>query len=222
MKNSNGVVESQNVEKHGVRVSSMELAASNSELPANFGEVVKGIYRSSFPQPWNLPALKGLGLKTIITLVEEPYTQSHEEFLKANGILHHRIVILANKDPAVKTPECVMNRVLEILLNKSNHPILIHCNKGKHRTGCVSACFRKLQGWDMRDVINEYIHYSCPKSRGLDEVFIKEFDPSKLSTLVQISGAKSWHSGDSSKVQNEERTSSNRLIQPPRKGIRVS
>lgn len=35
-------------------------------LPANFGEVVHGIYRSSYPNPRNLPALEKLGLKTIM------------------------------------------------------------------------------------------------------------------------------------------------------------
>lgn len=26
-----------------------------------------------------------------------------------------------------------------------NHPLLIHCNKGKHRTGCLVGCFRKVR-----------------------------------------------------------------------------
>lgn len=37
-----------------------------SELPENFGDIVKGIYRSSFPEPSNFPALKALGLRTIM------------------------------------------------------------------------------------------------------------------------------------------------------------
>lgn len=130
----------------------MESEPAQSELPGNFGEVVKGIYRSAFPQPWNLPALKKLGLKTIVcvsipkstaiaiysqafsTLVDEPYTPSHVAFLKENGISHHRILVQANKDPDVKIPDTVMCRILELLLDKGNHPILIHCNKGKVRS----------------------------------------------------------------------------------------
>jgi tyrosine-protein phosphatase SIW14 len=65
------------------------------------------------------------------TLVDEPYTQSHEKFLEETGITHHRIPFIANKDPAIKTPERVVNAILRLMLNKSNHPILIHCNKGK-------------------------------------------------------------------------------------------
>lgn len=35
-------------------------------LPANFGEVVRGVYRSSFPQSAHLASLKNLKLKTIM------------------------------------------------------------------------------------------------------------------------------------------------------------
>lgn len=40
-----------------------------SDLPVNFGEVVDGIFRSSFPRPWNLGALGKLRLKTIMYVV---------------------------------------------------------------------------------------------------------------------------------------------------------
>jgi tyrosine-protein phosphatase SIW14 len=175
------------------------------------------------------------------TLVDEPYTQSHEKFLEETGITHHRIPFIANKDPAIKTPERVVNTILRLMLNKSNHPILIHCNKGKvsamfrplrihfslngkqHRTGCVTACFRKLQGWDRQDIMNEYIRYSRPKQRLLDEVFIDEFDPSALSHLAQASGAMSWElSGTYASITQEDKNSPENLIQPPRNGIRVA
>lgn len=172
-----------------------------SELPPNFGEVVEGIYRSAFPGSWNLPALKNLGLKTIITLVEEPYGVSHVSFLREHGIAHFRVIVQANKAPEEKTPDHVINGILEILLNKANHPILIHCNKGKHRTGCVVACFRKLQGWNLRDVLDEYLSYSWPKSRVLDEKFIEAFDTSKLDHTAKDSGAPLWRPTGNYKIQ---------------------
>ncbi|EIT78324.1 hypothetical protein AO1008_09299 [Aspergillus oryzae 100-8] len=113
-------------------------------------------------------------------------------FLRENGIAHFRIIVQANKDPEEKTPDHVINGILEILLNKANHPILIHCNKGKHRTGCVVACFRKVQGWNLRDVLDEYLSYSWPKSRALDERFIEAFDATKLDQVAKESGAKLW------------------------------
>ncbi|PYI06656.1 hypothetical protein BO78DRAFT_418568 [Aspergillus sclerotiicarbonarius CBS 121057] len=198
------------------KTSSMESELPQSELPANFAEVVKGIYRSAFPHLWNLPALKKLGLKTIITLVDEPYPPSHVVFMKENGITHHRILVQANKDPDVKIPDAVMCRILALLLDRGNHPILIHCNKGKHRTGCVVGCFRKLQGWESRDIINEYFRHSYPKSRLLDEKFINEFDISQLSRLAQASGVKAWQPSGHFKVPSEEndKVSSKHLLPP--------
>ncbi|KAL4873159.1 hypothetical protein BDV12DRAFT_160483, partial [Aspergillus spectabilis] len=226
-KSTNSVHENPQAEKQGTRVPSLEsieMAVGKPELPENFGEVVDGIYRSSFPQPWNLPALKVLGLKTILTLVEEPYTPSHASYLKENGITHHRVAFIANKDPSIKTSETVVNHIMEILLNKSNHPILIHCNKGKHRTGCVTGCFRKLQGWDMRDIINEYLRYSRPKERKLDEDFIQGFDTSKIAHLAQVSGAKSWYSSGriyTNTKHDEDGNSPKNLLQPSSNRIRV-
>ena len=43
-----------------------DLALINPGLPDNFAEVVKGVYRSSFPLAENLEALKELGLMTIL------------------------------------------------------------------------------------------------------------------------------------------------------------
>lgn len=65
------------------------------------------------------------------TLVEEPFSPSHSSFLKENGIKHYRIPFIANKDASVKTPDGVVNTILRIMLDKANHPMLIHCNKGK-------------------------------------------------------------------------------------------
>ncbi|RHZ57165.1 3'-5'-exodeoxyribonuclease [Aspergillus thermomutatus] len=183
-------------ERSRLRETSFESEIIHTEkLPTNFGEVVKGVYRSSFPQPWHFQALKKLGLKMIVTFVEGEYTQDYQVFLKENGIEHRRILILANKDPMVRTPDDVVNRVLEIILNKANHPLLLHCNKGKHRTGCIVGCFRKVQGWDMPAIRKEYIHFSWPKSRPLDEGFIELFDETRLRPLAVTSGAISWPAG---------------------------
>ncbi|KAA8649140.1 hypothetical protein EYZ11_011716 [Aspergillus tanneri] len=215
-KTSNSSLGGQNEKRAHCITSTME-----PELPPNFGEVVKGIYRSSFPHPCNLPALEQLGLKTILTLVDEPYTACHANFLRENGIAHFRIPVIANKDPAAKTPDHIMVRILEALLNKSNHPILVHCNKGKHRTGCVIGCFRKVQGWETGDILREYLNYSWPKSRVLDERFIETFDTSNLVRLARISGAKLWQPTSPSEKQDHRKNSSKNLVHSSH-GVKVS
>ncbi|KAK2739096.1 hypothetical protein FQN57_006662 [Myotisia sp. PD_48] len=161
-------------------------------FPDNFAEVVRGIYRSSFPMPVHLSSIRLLGLKTIITLVDEEWSPEYVKFVQEHHITSHIIPILANKNPTVYTPQSTVENVLRILLNPKNHPVLIHCNKGKHRTGCVVACLRKAQGWPMDQVLSEYLEYSRPKARILDRTYIQRFDESVVADLAREVGAEYW------------------------------
>ncbi|KAF2467090.1 uncharacterized protein BDR25DRAFT_317308 [Lindgomyces ingoldianus] len=170
--------------------------------PANFGAVVPGsIFRSSYPQPENLEFLKTLKLKTVLTLVPEPIPTDNLNFMLENGIQHFQVHIPANKGE-ISIPTCQMSKALGIVLDRSNHPILIHCNKGKcskfhaasHRLrrrmfqegpGSVDATRRKaslrsstnnFQGEELHNVFDEYHTYADPKARILDECFMEIFD----------------------------------------------
>jgi tyrosine-protein phosphatase SIW14 len=117
--------------------------------PANYGVLVPGaVYRSSYPQPKNYEFLQSLNLKTIITLVPEEIPAEYGYFMQSAHIQHFQVHLNANKG-GVRIQSCDMNRALNIVLDRSNHPLLIHCNKGKHRTGCLSATLRKIQGRSM-------------------------------------------------------------------------
>lgn len=156
--------------------------------PENFASVHKDIFRSSYPKPENFGYLKKLGLKTILTLVPEPYPETHVAFMKENGIQHFQIGLPGNKEPFVNIPKTRVTDALKVVLDPANHPILIHCNKGKHRTGCVVGCMRKLMGWSMAITFDEYRRYSFPKSRALDQQFIEMWpeDP-EIVTIVKNS-----------------------------------
>ncbi|KAF2018149.1 hypothetical protein BU24DRAFT_479522 [Aaosphaeria arxii CBS 175.79] len=144
--------------------------------PINFGAVVKNnIYRSGYPSAENFGFLKSLKLKTILTLVPEPIPEGYRTFMTSHGIQHFHVHIPANKGK-VRIAACEMTRALEIVLDRSNHPLLIHCNKGKHRTGCVVGCFRRVEGEEFGPIFDEYHTYANPKARLLDEAFIELFD----------------------------------------------
>ena len=51
-----------------------------------------------------------------------------------------------------------------------NHPVLIHCNKGKHRIGCLIGCLRKLQRWSMTSIFDEYRRFAGTKVLADQEV----------------------------------------------------
>ncbi|KAI4823154.1 hypothetical protein E4T44_10146, partial [Aureobasidium sp. EXF-8845] len=147
--------------------------------PVNFGAVeTNSIYRSGYPTSKNFDFINSLNIRTILTLVPEPLSEEYVTFMDQNHIRHYQIHIHSNKDGKINiTPES-MATALAVVLNRNNHPLLIHCNRGKHRTGCVTACFRKTQYIQNDPAIAEYRDYSHPKSREDDMRFIKSFDPS--------------------------------------------
>ena len=155
-----------------------------SGRPVNFGVIAPGLYRSSYPLYAHFERLADLELKTIVTLVPEPLGFEYENFISSNGIIHHHIPILANKDPKVFSTAETVQKVLNLMLDPANYPMLIHCNKGKHRTGCMTACFRKVTGWTLDACVEEYEMYSKPKDRALDKLFIEHFDASGLKPLA--------------------------------------
>ncbi|KAK4693871.1 hypothetical protein P7C71_g3606, partial [Lecanoromycetidae sp. Uapishka_2] len=70
------------------------------------------------------------------------------------------------------------------MCSPSHYPLLIHCNKGKHRTGCMVACYRKLHGWTDAAIITEYRRYAEAKFRPLDEAFIRSFNAKAASQIL--------------------------------------
>ncbi|EWC45853.1 hypothetical protein DRE_04860 [Drechslerella stenobrocha 248] len=155
------------------------------DVPKNFSMVWPGVYRSSFPAEANFPYLKPLKLKTILTLIPEKYPQTNVEFMRLNGIQHVQIGIAANKEPFVEVPLDKITQAVSVILDKRNHPILIHCNKGKHRTGCIVGCLRKIQKWTLSNVFDEYRRFSHPKERVLDEQVIELWEESQLLSMAR-------------------------------------
>ncbi|KAF1834991.1 hypothetical protein BDW02DRAFT_314350 [Decorospora gaudefroyi] len=157
--------------------------------PLNYGAVLPGIiYRSGYPEDKNYGFLQDLGIKTILTLVPEPLSPEYQGFMKEAGIQHFHVHIKANKGE-VGVESCEMSRALRLIMDRTNHPILVHCNKGKHRTGCTIACFRRIIGVDADVVREEYHTYAGPKARFLDEVFFENFD---LNLVMWVARQEGW------------------------------
>ncbi|KAI7854895.1 tyrosine phosphatase family-domain-containing protein [Circinella umbellata] len=89
-------------------------------------------------------------------------------------------------------PEDKISAALAAILDKRNHPMLIHCNKGKHRTGCLIGCLRKLQNWSHTSIFDEYRRFSHPKSRSMDQQFIELYDANQVWSLVNRKYLPRW------------------------------
>ncbi|EJS41927.1 siw14p [Saccharomyces arboricola H-6] len=158
--------------------------------PENFSHVVGEIYRSSFPRLENFSFLhERLKLKSILVLIPEEYPHENLNFLKLTGIKLYQVGMSGNKEPFVNIPSDLLTKALEIVLNPENQPILIHCNRGKHRTGCLIGCIRKLQNWSLTMIFDEYRRFAFPKARALDQQFIEMYDDDEIK---KIATKKNW------------------------------
>ncbi|KAF9436049.1 hypothetical protein BGZ76_004928 [Entomortierella beljakovae] len=161
--------------------------------PDNFNMVTTWIYRSSFPKKKNFSFLKKLGLKSILTLILEDYPDQNMKFLKENDVTLFQFGIAGNKSKAMPyIPDDKISAALAVLLDRRNHPILIHCNKGKHRTGCLIGCLRKLQHWSHTSIFDEYRRFSHPKSRSMDQQFIELFDCREAWKVIDPKWVPDW------------------------------
>ncbi|EXC27243.1 putative tyrosine-protein phosphatase [Morus notabilis] len=166
--------------------------------PLNFAMVDNGIFRSGFPDSANFSFLQTLGLRSIICLCPEPYPEANMEFLKANGIRLFQFGIEGYKEPFVNIPEDTIREALKVVLDVRNHPVLIHCKRGKHRTGCLVGCLRKLQKWCLTSVFDEYQRFAAAKARVSDQRFMEMFDVSSLKHLPMSFSCSNRHNNLSS------------------------
>ncbi|KAF3452459.1 hypothetical protein FNV43_RR02892 [Rhamnella rubrinervis] len=148
--------------------------------PVNFSMVEDGIFRSGFPQPCNFRFLQTLNLRSIIYLCFEPYPEENMEFLRSNNIKLFQFGIEGKTESSASIPVETIMEALKVLIDVRNHPVLIHCKRGKHRTGCLVGCLRKLQNWCLSSVFEEYQRFAGVKSRVTDLMFIERFNVSCL------------------------------------------
>lgn len=71
--------------------------------------------------------------------------------------------------PLPPPPEPLIIQALTYLLQPQTFPALVCCNMGRHRTGTVVGCYRKLQRWALSSILEEYRRYAGMKVRVLNE-----------------------------------------------------
>ncbi|KAJ3413288.1 tyrosine-protein phosphatase required for protection against superoxide stress (By similarity) [Chytridiales sp. JEL 0842] len=156
----------------------------------NFGMVEEDLYRSGQPNELNFPFLEKLNLKTVVFLAPEEPNQRFLNFVDDQEIQFHHLGMNATANAWDPISEDVVLEALELILDDKNYPLIIMCNLGRHRTGTVVGCLRKLQRWNLTSIFEEYRRYAGPKVRVLNEQFIELFD----TDLVKLpsSSTLSW------------------------------
>ncbi|KAK3722693.1 tyrosine-protein phosphatase siw14 [Vermiconidia calcicola] len=157
--------------------------------PQNYGTVdPHTVFRSSFPQDGNIDFIKSLNVRSVLTLVSTEPTPAYSQWLDDYGVRQLKVDIAANKDGNVKTTKDSLCEALLFAIDSSNHPLYIHCNRGKHRTGCVVACLRKIQGVPMAEIRKEYVAYADKKAREGDLKLIESFEPKDVYEFAKTHG----------------------------------
>lgn len=106
---------------------------------------------------------------------------NYKAWADSQNIQFHHLEMHSSQEPFIlnthKTVQHNLQTALQLMLNKNNFPILIHSNKGKHRTGVLVGLMRKvLQGWCMSGIFEEYEQFAMGKSE-FDLEFIELWDP---------------------------------------------
>ncbi|KAI1106434.1 tyrosine phosphatase family-domain-containing protein [Jackrogersella minutella] len=153
-----------------------------SAPPINFSVVLPGLYRSGYPQVPDYSFMRTLNLKTIVTLVGKELPDGYQQFIDGNRIKHEIFDMAGTKKADIPTK--TMQSILKVVGNRKNYPLLIHCNQGKHRTGCVVGVLRKASEWDTTSIIREYTKFAEPKVRETDVKYITNFRLSDLKSVM--------------------------------------
>ncbi len=118
--------------------------------PINFSAVSEGLYRSGYPQTPDYPFIQSLKLRTIVTLVNKELPDGYQEFIQDNRITHKIFDMAGTKKEDI--PIEMMRSIYAVVSDRENYPLLIHCNHGRHRTGCVVGVLRKSSQWNMKRI----------------------------------------------------------------------
>jgi tyrosine-protein phosphatase SIW14 len=131
----------------------------------NFRVVREGVlYRSGQLSPAGLDrAIRERGIRTVISLRAPGRSDSWEEqFCADRKVQHVRI------EPRVWRPDekgdipadDAVKEFLAVVAKPENHPVLVHCFAGIHRTGTMCAIYRMEEDrWPAERAINEMHRY---------------------------------------------------------------
>eukprot|EP01095_Lingulamoeba_sp_RSL-Kostka_P003421 TRINITY_DN143_c2_g1_i1.p1 TRINITY_DN143_c2_g1~~TRINITY_DN143_c2_g1_i1.p1 ORF type:complete len:165 (+),score=33.17 TRINITY_DN143_c2_g1_i1:120-614(+) len=145
--------------------------------PVNFGMVEEDLYRSGQPNALNFPFLEKLGLKMIVYLAPDDPSEQFLNFIDDQEIeFIHLGADAITRNPWNPISEEVAISALHLILDIKNYPMAIMCNLGRHRTGTIVGCLRKLQKWNLTSIFEEYRRHAGTKVRLMNEQFIELFD----------------------------------------------
>jgi protein tyrosine/serine phosphatase len=155
----------------------------------NLRVVEEGVlYRSGQLTPAGLErVVHDHNIKTVVTLRTSrtnglPPDTWEEGFCAARGLNHVRIVprVWGADEKGEIPAEQAVREFLAVMDKKENHPVLVHCFAGIHRTGTMCAIFRmEYHGWTPDRAMDEMQFYGfAPEDMHQHiAVYLREYKP---------------------------------------------
>jgi len=128
---------------------------------SNFGQMDERFYRGARPKAKDFPALKAIGIHTVIDLTDNSTGEQAE--VEAAGMRYVNIPIVDKGYPT----EDNIAAFLKTVDDKDTGVFYVHCAGGRHRTGDMGALYRFTRsGWDFDKVYKEMENYDFYTSNG--------------------------------------------------------
>jgi tyrosine-protein phosphatase SIW14 len=135
----------------------------------NFHKVNEKLYRGAEPTKEGIDELKKLGIKTVIDMgngVED--SREERGWVEAAGMKYVNIHL----HNWLKSDPDDIDAILKEVEASGNHPVFLHCKRGKDRTGTVMAIYRmKNDGWLPKQALDEAKKYGL----GWHQFWMKDF-----------------------------------------------
>jgi len=144
----------------------------------NFYTIRQGVlYRSGQPRAVGLEFVKLYGIRTLINLRKPDSKGTSEEkaFAAEKGLNFYNFSIGSTHEEIDHT----VKRFLAIAADKSQWPILVHCSRGKERSGVLSAIYRiEYDHWSNEEALEETYRLGLEKGHmPIPENYIKTYRP---------------------------------------------
>ena len=142
----------------------------------HFYSVREGVlYRSGQPRGLGLAWVKHSGIRTLINL-RKPYSNGTPEeinFAAQNGLNFYNFATGSGYEDI----EQAVGRFLTVVDDTSNWPVLVHCSRGKERSGVLSAVFRiEYDRWSNEQALQEAYRLGLEEGhKPILENFIKNY-----------------------------------------------